>query len=503
MLRIEDKQTRALSDPDTLYVQVSSQAPTVSVIDPPTTAELGEPVTLVVEGSDPDGDELLYRWRGEHVHLLSDSTSATPTFTPEVEQEYHFSVVAIDTDPQESDPAEVVILSVVAPEGIVFADPKLEAAVREAIGIAEGAIQPEDVANLTSLTATGVGIADLSGIEQLTGLRTLIMENNQITDLAPLSSLTSLGDLRLGSNQIEDIFALGSLEALFNLQVGLNRITDISVIQDLQSLLILSIHNNRLTNIDPVEDHPALSRLDLTRNQVEDLTPLADLVSLEWLWISDNPLTDIGPLARLSRLRYLISDRTQIEEISALTELGALDSLTLEDNLIADLSSLVSNVGLNAGDSVDLRGNPLSDEAITTQIPALQERGVEVLFDKPPTSESSIVFADPNLEAVVRDSISKPTGELRSTDVVGLTSFDAHTMDIESIEGIERLISLTWLSLWDNRISDIGVLAGFTEMQGLLLTTNQISDISPLVNLTKLAWLEIADFGENYHLFRF
>jgi hypothetical protein len=44
----------------------------------------------------------------------------------------------------------------------------------------------------------------------------------------------------------------------------------------------------------------------------------------------------------------------------------------------------VENKGLSEGDEVDLRANPLNDEAYDIHIPALQRRGVEVKFTPRP-----------------------------------------------------------------------------------------------------------------------
>jgi len=59
-----------------------------------------------------------------------------------------------------------------------------------------------------------------------------------------------------------------------------------------------------------------------------------------------------------------------------------LQRLHLGGNQISDISILVSNLGIGEGDRVDLTGNPLDDKAYSIHIPALQERGVEVLFDQ-------------------------------------------------------------------------------------------------------------------------
>ena len=68
----------------------------------------------------------------------------------------------------------------------------------------------------------------------------------------------------------------------------------------------------------------------------------------------------------------------QIVEVSPLVGLVSLVSVYLSSNQIVDVSALVDNEGLADGDSVWLGDNPLSDDAINVQIPALEARGVVV-----------------------------------------------------------------------------------------------------------------------------
>jgi len=61
-----------------------------------------------------------------------------------------------------------------------------------------------------------------------------------------------------------------------------------------------------------------------------------------------------------------------------------LPKLYLSGNQISDISHLASNAGIGWEDVVDLKGNPLNDEAYELHIPALQDKGVEVVFDLKP-----------------------------------------------------------------------------------------------------------------------
>jgi len=94
-------------------------------------------------------------------------------------------------------------------------------------------------------------------------------------------------------------------------------------------------------------------------------------------------------------LRILYLDNNRITNISALAVLTNIGEhmggwrsirnrikihLGLANNQIVDISPLVNNSGIGQGDAIDLKGNPLNDEAYNIHIPALWERGVQVLY---------------------------------------------------------------------------------------------------------------------------
>ena len=68
----------------------------------------------------------------------------------------------------------------------------------------------------------------------------------------------------------------------------------------------------------------------------------------------------------------------EITDIAALSSLAEIANLDIGFNNVSDLSPLVDNSGLSDGDYLSLYMNPLSEEAITTQIPQLLGRGVQL-----------------------------------------------------------------------------------------------------------------------------
>ena len=60
---------------------------------------------------------------------------------------------------------------------------------------------------------------------------------------------------------------------------------------------------------------------------------------------------------------------------------GVKVHIALSNNRISSIIPLVNNPGIGRGIGIDLRKNPLNDEAYSIHIPALEKKGVKVLFD--------------------------------------------------------------------------------------------------------------------------
>ena len=108
-------------------------------------------------------------------------------------------------------------------------------------------------------------------------------------------------------------------------------------------------------------------------------------------------------------------------------------------------------------------------------------------------SEQDIAtFEEANLEAVIRTTLGVGAEEdLTCRLMSGLTRLDARFSGIESLVGIQNLVSLTVLDLYNNSISDISVLSGLTILKHIHLSDNQITDISALSGLTSLTLLDL------------
>ena len=344
-----------------------------------------------------------------------------------------------------------------ASQGISFADPGIEAAVRSATFKPEGPIYASDLGSLTKLSASGTEISDITDLRYFTNLTELHIWASRVSDISPLRSLTNLTRLSLESNEIEDIASLQDLTKLTELQLWSNRIIDISPLASLTNLTKLYLWNNRIEDVSPLQNLTKLTDLDLWGNEITDVSPLASLANLAKLSLAKNKISDISPLVENSGLGQ--GDEVQL----------------LSNNL--DLSK--DSIGLGGGSEEDWRN-----------VRALQDRGVTVSFD----AVLNIIFPDENLGVVIKGALGKrPDENVTERELTKLTTLMAANKGIVDLTGIEYCTNVTGLHLGQNQISDVSLLASLTNLTWIHLEQNAISDISPMSSLVNLT---------NVHLFQ-
>ncbi len=267
---------------------------------------------------------------------------------------------------------------------VTFVDPNLENAVREQLEL--GPTDPltlADVEGLIVLVALGKNIVLLGGIEQLSNLTVLDLDENEIIDISPLATMTQLTQLSLDTNKISNIATLAFLVELTELNLrsntirdnlgplaGLtklndldlisNEISDITDLAGLTNLTILDLDENEIIDISPLATMTQLTSLSLDTNKISNIATLAFLVELTSLDLSSNPISDnLGPLAGLTQLTELELVSNEISDITDLAGLTKLTFLDLRSNPISDIKALVNNTGLGAGDSIELTSTAL------------------------------------------------------------------------------------------------------------------------------------------------
>ena len=144
----------------------------------------------------------------------------------------------------------------------------IEEAIRKAAKKPKGDLTKADYEKLQELLLGSHHLTEVpKGLEKLTKLETLVLEDNQLTNVKGLEKLTKLTELYLGANKL----------------------TNVKDLEKLTKLTELHLHNNQLTNVKGLEKLTQLEKLVLDRNQLTSVKGLEKLTQLTRLDLADNP----------------------------------------------------------------------------------------------------------------------------------------------------------------------------------------------------------------------
>ncbi|EOO25400.1 hypothetical protein IIU_06226, partial [Bacillus cereus VD133] len=177
---------------------------------------------------------------------------------------------------------------------------------------------------LKSLSITYGELEDIGPLAELEHIEFLTLRNNKISDLSPLSQMKKIKMLDLNSNYIKDIKPLFTVKSLRTLTVANNQISNAGLegVHQLKNLKTFEISNNGLSNVEHINGMNKLIELGLSKNELVDLTPLSKLSGLQKLNLEENYISDITPLSQLTGLYDLKLGSNEIRDVRPVQELG-------------------------------------------------------------------------------------------------------------------------------------------------------------------------------------
>lgn len=149
----------------------------------------------------------------------------------------------------------------------------------------------------------------------------------------------------------------------------------------------LTIRNYREQTLpDPILRMGDLTALSMTDCQLtlteQSALELAQMERLDYLDLSDNPLGAAPDVSQMYRLTTLLLNNTGITELpSGLLQLQLLDTVDLSANAITHIPADIMELPPEIGESINLRGNPLSEESVQTLINYFRLTGVDFGVD--------------------------------------------------------------------------------------------------------------------------
>lgn len=172
-------------------------------------------------------------------------------------------------------------------------------------------------------------------------IRYLYINNTNIKDV---SELTNIECLYIdGNKNIAGIQNLTQLELLSMNDCGL---TDLNFIKTLTNLKTVYINNNKLINAEGIKELSSITKLYMENCELDDINFLEKLTNISELNLNGNNISNIDVLCNLQKLRELYLNSNKIEDISSLSNLKNLILIEVNENRIQDLS-LLPKMGLN------------------------------------------------------------------------------------------------------------------------------------------------------------
>lgn len=207
----------------------------------------------------------------------------------------------------------------------------------------EGEINLQDLAgieNLKNLTIRNSEQRDLTGLDNLTKIETLLLNKNQIDDLSGLKGLSQLKSLDLASNHVSDLSPLRGLHSLEKLTVLENEIESIPNFMDLKNLKHLDASENDLGSLKFLAHSRQLESLKIRKNKITSLEGILNLEDLQELDLSQNPIESNLKGKWLSQISVLRLNNTGIESLDFLKNSDNLTKLYVGGNNIKSLREI-------------------------------------------------------------------------------------------------------------------------------------------------------------------
>ncbi|PCW51518.1 LapB repeat-containing protein [Listeria monocytogenes] len=243
---------------------------------------------------------------------------------------------------------------------------------------ADESVTVEELAKVTKLDARSQGIEDSTGIEYLTGLEVLNLEDNQLKSI-DVSKNLNLKELTCSNNPLANLDVSKNL-ALEELTCENNELTQLDVSQNTaleylycprnqltkldvsknSALRYLACDVNQLTNLD-VSKNPALTNLGCTKNQLTDLDVRKN-VNLLILFCNNNQLTNLAVGETIAKVRC---NNNQLKDVSSLPDYFTDDNddyQAMDQTLVSPTQTTQNNTLVYAvpTDLLDKDGNIVS-----------------------------------------------------------------------------------------------------------------------------------------------
>lgn len=142
--------------------------------------------------------------------------------------------------------------------------------------------------NLEVLYVNYQTLTDISPVSELEYLTTISLRSTFVEDISALSGMKQLNSVGLFDTHVYDLSPLVSCPALCLLDIGKTPITSLTLLPDIAGLRVLSLRRTQLPSLEGIDRFRFLEKLDLSQSSLSDLTPLLSLLNLHEINIDES-----------------------------------------------------------------------------------------------------------------------------------------------------------------------------------------------------------------------
>ncbi|CAL6078881.1 Conserved_hypothetical protein [Hexamita inflata] len=328
---------------------------------------------------------------------------------------------------------------------------------------------------ITSLTVNSSGVSDLTGIENMKQLQTLILANNsQIRCIKPIFSLSQITSLTINNTIITSIQGIENMKQLQTLTLASNsQISCIKPIFSLSQITSVIINNTTITNIVGIENMKQLKYIDLRDNCIISCEPLKHLFNLQMLFIDNNCVQDLEFITTLPnyKLDWIYYQRTPTA---------------------ADIQNYqqLSNIGAEFTKHFELKLQK-TKELIKTGPEEYEQKMVQKYQNKVSGNRLKIESDNELKDFKFVEKFNITTLYIQSCPNVRFWRTPNNIMCLEnvyscglkSVRGVEKMKQLQTLAFTSNNVVDISCLKELPNLTSLNVYENKIVDFSPVQHL--------------------
>ena len=379
-----------------------------------------------------------------------------------------------------------------------------------------------ELINLERLDFSSTTVSDVGPLKKLKNIYFLKFENTPVKNLRPLKDLSKLQLLFIDQTPVYEISPLDGLPELNRIycdQTGITRRTANQFMEDNSGVLVIYESAELInwwkalsgewknyfsdyvsTNVDPKKEElheiTKIKNVDISgRDEIKTLKPLQNLAMLNNLNCKSTGIESIYPLRELADLNFLDFSNTRVMDISVLAKLGKLEELRFDDTQVKDIEPILHLDELRL---VYCDNSPVDEGQVMEFIIAhpdclivYQTKKLELWWSNVPDVWKLLAgkFIDNN-ETLNREQLHQ-IAKLRRIDLADFPEMGNRSLQIESLEYINKLAFLEELSFKNTRITSLGPLRGMKTIKVLHCTNNPIESLDPLSEVKNLEDLNV------------